>query len=121
MKNDPKARLRAEMILRVRAGQITPSEAARQLGISRKTYYEWEQKGLEAMLAGLTDGRPGRPPKPKPDPEIERLRRKVSDLENRLGMMAGIHDLRDLLRDLRSTAPSTKSPTRPAQPHKKKR
>lgn len=116
------------MILRVRAGQIRPSEAARQLGVSRKTYYEWEQKGLEAMLSGLTDGRPGRPPKPKPDPEIERLRRKVSDLESRLGMMAEIHDLRDLLRDLRSPdpppkppAPPPKPPARPTKRHKKKR
>jgi len=34
------ARQRAEMILKVRGGQITAQEAARALGISRKTYYK---------------------------------------------------------------------------------
>jgi DNA invertase Pin-like site-specific DNA recombinase len=33
------ARLRAELILKVRAGLMTATEAAGHLGVSRKTYY----------------------------------------------------------------------------------
>jgi DNA-binding XRE family transcriptional regulator len=34
------ARLRAELIMKVRCGLLTPREAAEQLGVSRKTYYK---------------------------------------------------------------------------------
>ena len=56
-----KARLRAQLIMKVRCGLMTASEAARQLGVSRKTYYKWEQRGLSALLDGLSDQTPGRP------------------------------------------------------------
>ena len=35
------ARLRAELIMKVRCGLMTAAEAARQLGVSRKTFYKW--------------------------------------------------------------------------------
>ena len=46
--NDPKssvqqqalARQRAQLIMQVRSGLLSAQEAARQLGISRKTYYK---------------------------------------------------------------------------------
>lgn len=120
-KKDEAARQRAEMILRVRSGEISPTEAACRLGISRKAYYQWEKRGLEGMLGSLTEKPPGRPPAPKPDPETEKLRRKVAELENRLEMMAEIHDLRDVLRDLRALDQPRKPPARPAKHRKKKR
>ena len=49
------ARQRAQVIMKVRCGLMNPSQAAAQLGISRKTYYKWEQRGLSALLSGLTD------------------------------------------------------------------
>ena len=60
------ARLRAQLIMKVRCGLMTAAEAARQLGVSRKTYYKWEQRGLSALLDGLSDQPPGRPEKEEP-------------------------------------------------------
>ena len=47
---NPGMREKAEMILKVRGGLMSAAEAARKLGISRKTYYKWERRGLEAMM-----------------------------------------------------------------------
>ena len=49
--NDPKAQQRALLIMQVQAGVISATEAARQLGISRKTYYKWERRALKALLS----------------------------------------------------------------------
>jgi hypothetical protein len=51
----------ATLILQVCAGQLTATEAARQLGVSRKTYYQWEARALRSLMQGLRPGRPGRP------------------------------------------------------------
>jgi transposase len=40
------ARKRAAVIFAVRSGRITAEEGAKQLGVSRKTYYEWERRAL---------------------------------------------------------------------------
>jgi DNA-directed RNA polymerase specialized sigma24 family protein len=42
------ARERAAIILQVRSGALTATEGAERLGISRKTYYEWEDRALQA-------------------------------------------------------------------------
>jgi transposase-like protein len=79
------AMLRAQLIMKVRCGLITAAEAAKQLGVSRKTYYKWEQRGLVALLEGLSDQDPGRPEKPD-DPVQKALENQLSQLrqENRL-------------------------------------
>jgi transposase-like protein len=45
-----KARQRAELILKVRSGQLTATAAAQALGISRQQYYQWEARALQALL-----------------------------------------------------------------------
>jgi transposase len=50
--------------MKVRCGLMNASQAAAELGVSRKTYYKWEQRGLAALLDGLSDQDPGRPEKP---------------------------------------------------------
>ena len=55
------AKHRAEVILKVRSGRLSASAGAKELGVSRKTYYQWEQRALEAMLKALTEKEPGRP------------------------------------------------------------
>ncbi len=77
------ARERASIILQVRSGALTATEGAERLGISRKTYYEWEDRALQAMALALENHAPGRPPVP-PDTEKEELQSKVRDLEKRL-------------------------------------
>ena len=52
----------AKIIMQVQAGALTATEAARQMKISRKTYYEREAKAFRGMVSALQPGRPGRPP-----------------------------------------------------------
>jgi transposase-like protein len=87
--------LRASLILQVRAGQITAQEAARQLGISRQAYYQWEQRALRALLQALEDQPKGRPPS-KTDPEKDQLHRRVRELERQVRL----HEERDQIRAL---------------------
>ncbi len=74
------ARRRAEVIVQVQSGLLTATEAARQLGVSRKTYYQWERRALGGMIEALQDKEGGRPPRPQ-DPQPEGLQKRVEDLE----------------------------------------
>ena len=95
-KERKQARERASIILQVRSGVITVTEGAERLGISRKTYYEWEDRALEAMALALENHAPGRPSVPL-DPEKEELQRKVRDLEKKLDLAEKTIEVKDLL------------------------
>lgn len=71
------ARKRAEIIMKVNCGLMTASQAARELNVSRKTYYKWEQKGLSALLGSVTDQAAGRPEN-KQDKAQEELKKKLA-------------------------------------------
>ena len=58
------ARQRALVILKVRSGVLTAKQGALALGVSRKTYYEWEEKSLQAMALALQNQPAGRKPAP---------------------------------------------------------
>ena len=90
------ARERASIILQVRSGALSATEGAERLGISRKTYYEWEDRALQAMALALENHAPGRPPVPL-DPEKEELQRKVRDLEKKLYLAEKTIEVKDLL------------------------
>jgi transposase len=90
------ARKRAEVIFAVRSGQITAEEGARRLGVSRKTYYEWENRALEAMTGALEDRAPGRPGTPK-DEEKERLQNEIAALQNELFVAKKTVEVRNML------------------------
>lgn len=90
------ARERAAIVLRVRSGRITATEGAERLEISRKTYYEWEDRALQAMVLALENHAPGRPPVPV-DAEKEELQGKVRDLEKRLYLAEKTIEVKDLL------------------------
>jgi transposase len=77
------ARQRALVILQVRNGVLTAKEGAERLGVSRKTYYEWEDKSLRAMALALENRPAGRPPAAV-DEEKEDLRERVQELEKKL-------------------------------------
>ena len=62
-KSEVTARQRAEFIMKVRCGLMTASQAAKELGVSRKTYYKWEKRGLAALLGSVSDQKAGRPEK----------------------------------------------------------
>ncbi len=99
--NDPKpsahqqalARQRAQLIMQVRSGLLTAQEAARQLGISRKTYYKWERRALAAMVEALGHRKQGRPPRPI-DPEKEALQRQSQELQVKLQVLEQTEQIR---------------------------
>ncbi len=90
------ARQRAQLILQVRSGVWSAQEAARQLGVSRKTYYKWERRALAARVEALGDGEPGRPPQPS-DPEKEALRRQTQELKAKLEVLEQTEQIRQRL------------------------
>ena len=87
---------RAALILQVRAGQLTAEQAARQLGVSRQTYYKWEQRALQALLTALEDQPTGRP-KGESDPEKEALQDRVQQLEEQVQLFQEREELRELI------------------------
>src|SRR5437588_10298387 len=104
-----KARQRAIVIMKVRSGQLTASQAARILGVSRKTYYQWEQRGLAGMLAQLQDQPPGRPLSPN-DPDREALQVQLRQAQNELEQARQVKELRQILESLQPTR-AKKHPT----------
>ena len=90
------ARQRAQLIMQVRSGVLSAQEAARQLGISRKTYYKWERRALAAMVEALGHRAPGRPPLPT-DPEKEALQRQTEELQAKLAVLEQTERIRQRL------------------------
>jgi transposase len=90
------ARERALVILQVRSGTLTAKEGAQRLGVSRKTYYEWEEKSLRAMALALENRVAGRPPAPT-DEEKETLRERVRELEKKLDLAEKAIQVKELL------------------------
>jgi hypothetical protein len=95
------ARRRAEAIMKVRCGVWTARQAAAALGVSRKTYYQWEERGLSALLTGLSDQPAGRPRQAACDreslleAELNSLRRENDLLQQRIRLKDLVWNLND--------------------------
>ena len=92
---NPKARQRAELIFQVRSGQMTASQAAKTLGISRQAYYQ-----------------SGRPKSPI-DPEKQKLNDRVKQLEQQVLQYEQRDQLRQILShwtEREDLPPSKKNP-----------
>ena len=90
------ARERALVILRVRSGAMTANQGAQELGVSRKTYYEWEERALRAMALALENRVAGRP-SVSMDEEKEGLRKRVRELEKKLDLAEKTLEVKELL------------------------
>ena len=90
------ARQRAQLIMQVRSGLLRARDAARQLQVSRKTYYKWERRALAAMVEALGHRGQGRPRLPI-DPEKEALRRQTQELQARLQVLEQRERIRQAL------------------------
>lgn len=101
-KNKKLARERALVILQVRSGALTAKEGAKLLGVSRKTYYEWEAKSLKAMALALENHPAGRPTLPV-DEEKETLRERIQELEKKLDLAEKTIEVKELLGGLDTT------------------
>ena len=92
------ARQRAQLIMQVRSGLLSAQEAARQLGISRKTYYKWERRALAAMVEALGNREQGRP-RQAIDLEKEALRRQTRELQAKLQVLEQTEQIRQRLQE----------------------
>ena len=99
---------RAEVILKVLGKQMSAVQAARELGVSRKTYYVWERRALKGLMAAVAYREGGRPSNPV-NAEVEQLRKE----QERLLMENELLELRLNLQELISgedpSAPLRKS------------
>ena len=62
---------------------MTAEDGAKALGVSRKTFYHWEKKGLQGLLGALQNGDAGRPAD-LVDEEKEALKKEVARLRQEL-------------------------------------
>lgn len=97
------ARRRAEVIVEVQSGRLTATEAAKRLGVSRKTYYQWERRALEGMVDALRDKEGGRPAKPS-DPQKEGLQKRLEDLEAREKIREQVDRIRTAVDEAKTSA-----------------
>jgi transposase len=100
-----KARQRATIILKVRSGQITATQAAQELGISRQQYYQWEKRALTAMLDALESQPSGRPKNPTTDPAKQALLDRMQQLEQQVQLYEQKERLRNLLKKMEEPRP----------------
>ena len=96
-KDQELARKRATVIMQVRSGKLTAQQGATVLGVSRKTYYEWEHRALEAMVSAMANSESGRPAQTV-DPEKESLKGQVKELEQKLVVAQETEEVRNMLR-----------------------
>jgi len=64
--------------------------------VSRKTYYEWEEKSLKAMALALENRPSGRPPAPM-DEEKETLRERIRELDKKLYLAEKSIEVKEIL------------------------
>jgi transposase len=93
------ARRRAALIVQVQCGQITAKEAAAQLGVSRKTYYQWEKRALQALVGSQMERLGGRPATPR-DAEKEQLQQQTTQLQDQLQVLEQTQAIRQQLAEL---------------------
>jgi hypothetical protein len=76
---------------------MTATEGAAALGVSRKTYYKWENRALGAMLDGLEDRDTGRPELPEPSQNDADLRKQLEELERQKELLEKRIELSDMV------------------------
>lgn len=97
---DESARKRAQIIMKVNCGLMTATQAAKELNVSRKTYYKWEKKGLAALLGNVTDQKAGRP-KAEQDPKQKDLEQKLAQALKETEVLRRKMELKDILADVK--------------------
>lgn len=88
------------LIMQVQTDQLTASEAARQLGVSRKTFYQRLQRGMAGMAEALAPRLAGRPGKAR-DAEKEALLAQLAQIQQERLELQRILRVRELLQKAR--------------------
>ena len=110
------ARKRLLVIMQVINGEITATKGAGLLGMSRRTYYKWEERLIENMLNSMEDLDPGRPSLAV-DVEKEAMEKQLKDQADQiLALRMGIR-----VRDEMMKMPEFLEMTENSKKSKKKR
>jgi transposase len=87
--------------MQVRSGYLSATEGAALLGVSRKTYYKWENRAFAAMLNGLEQKNPGRPEHPEHEKKEALLKKRIEELEQEKGLLEKQMELKDLVHQIK--------------------
>jgi len=117
---EKKARQRADIIMKVRSGIMTATEGAIALGISRKTYYKWENRALGAMLDGLENRSTGRPEFLEPPQGDIDLRKELIELQRQKELLERRIELSDMVHKFELERVREQNRKERAKPAKKK-
>jgi hypothetical protein len=98
---------------------MTATEGAAALGISRKTYYKWENRALGAMLDGLENRATGRPELSEPPQGGVDLRKKLEELQRQKELLEKRIELSDMVHKFELE--TVREQNRKAKPAKKKK
>jgi transposase len=93
----PKGREIVMAVIRVQGKLMTATEAAADLGMSRKTYYKWERRILQGMMEAAEQKASGRPAT-EVDPEKEGLRQENEELKKEVLLLEQKLHIRDVLK-----------------------
>lgn len=93
---DPKAQHRMNVILRSLSGEITATQGADELKVSRKTFHSWVNRALTGLHESLKDKPVGRPEK-EFNPYVEEMETKVKSLTQQVLMLEQEREIRDIL------------------------
>jgi len=118
---EKKARQRADIIMKVRSGIMTATEGAVALGVSRKTYYKWENRALGAMLDELEDRDTGRPELPGPSQDEVKLKKKLEELQRQNELLEKKIELANMVRKFETEWAREQSRKDRVKPAKKKK
>ena len=84
------------LVMRVATRQVKAADAARQMEVSRKTFYQLATRGWLGMAAAMTP-RPAGRPGPIRDPERDELRAHNARLQQENGDLKQLLRVRELL------------------------
>lgn len=87
--------------MKVRSGFMTATEGAALLGVSRKTYYKWENRALEGMLKELEEKPPGRPETSEHEHYEAELKKRIKELEKDKQLLEKQMELKDLVHQIK--------------------
>ena len=99
MQQQQEVRERTSVIMKVQAGLLTATQAANKLRISRKTYYELEQKALFGLMQAIAPGQTGRP-KNAVDHEKLDMAKEIKALKQEVALNKMTIRIKDLFKGL---------------------
>jgi transposase len=76
------------------------TEAAAVLGVSRKTYYKGEQRGLEGLFAGLEEKTAGRPEAAAQNSAALELEKQLAQVQQDKELLQKKLQLKDLVHQM---------------------